>query len=96
MREPDAEDTSGPRVDGSSGVQVGSGNVQYNYFGSGWSGSGDAPLSSASPTSGAAGSGHAFMSYDRDDSGEVDVLQHLLDAAGVRVWRDTGPEEPSE
>ena len=96
MREPNDEETSGPRVDGSSGVQIGSGNTQYNFFGSDWSRGGDAPLSSASPASGATGKGHAFLSYDQDDSGQVDVLQHLLEAAGVRVWRDTADLWPGE
>lgn len=33
--------------------------------------------------------GHAFISYVREDSGRVDELHHALEAAGVRVWRDT-------
>jgi hypothetical protein len=34
-------------------------------------------------------SGHAFISYVREDSRDVDRLQQALEAAGVSVWRDT-------
>jgi hypothetical protein len=40
--------------------------------------------------------GHAFISYVREDSGEVDDLQGALEAAGVRVWRDTSDLWPGE
>jgi hypothetical protein len=40
--------------------------------------------------------GHAFISYVREDSGEVDELQRMLEAAGVPVWRDTGSLWPGE
>ena len=40
--------------------------------------------------------GHAFISYIREDAGEVDALQHALEAAGVRVWRDTSDLWPGE
>jgi uncharacterized protein YjbI with pentapeptide repeats len=40
--------------------------------------------------------GHAFISYVREDSGEVDALQRMLEAAGVRVWRDTSDLWPGE
>lgn len=40
-----------------------------------------------SPTAGSA-PGHAFISYVREDSDEVDRLQELLEASGVSVWRD--------
>jgi len=40
--------------------------------------------------------GHAFLSYVREDSGEVDELQRVLEAAGVRVWRDTANLWPGE
>jgi TIR domain len=40
--------------------------------------------------------GHAFLSYVREDSSEVDVLQHALEEAGVRVWRDTRDLWPGE
>src|SRR5579863_4637498 len=33
--------------------------------------------------------GHAFISYAREDSAEADWLQRRLEAAGIRVWRDT-------
>jgi glycine cleavage system regulatory protein len=33
--------------------------------------------------------GHAFISYVREDSLKVDMLQRALETAGVRVWRDT-------
>jgi hypothetical protein len=33
--------------------------------------------------------GHAFISYVREDSAHADRLQQVLEAAGVRVWRDT-------
>jgi TIR domain len=32
--------------------------------------------------------GHAFISYVREDTQAVDKLQSVLEAAGVRVWRD--------
>jgi WD40 repeat protein len=40
--------------------------------------------------------GHAFISYVREDSGEVDELQQALEAAGVPVWRDTASLWPGE
>lgn len=39
---------------------------------------------------------HAFISYVREDSGDVGVLQHMLEAAGVPVWRDTDRLWPGE
>jgi TIR domain len=33
--------------------------------------------------------GHAFISYVREDSQAVDRLERVLNAAGIRVWRDT-------
>jgi ATP-dependent Clp protease ATP-binding subunit ClpB len=41
-------------------------------------------------------SGHAFMSYIREDSAEADRLQQALEAAGVHVWRDTTDLWPGE
>jgi TIR domain len=32
--------------------------------------------------------GHAFISYDHEDSQEVDRLRHALETAGIRVWSD--------
>jgi ribonuclease E len=40
--------------------------------------------------------GHVFISYVREDSGEVDELQLELEAAGIRVWRDTADLWPGE
>jgi hypothetical protein len=40
--------------------------------------------------------GHAFISYVREDSHEVDMLQRTLEAAGVSVWRDTADLWPGE
>jgi hypothetical protein len=33
--------------------------------------------------------GHVFISYVREDKAAVDLLQEILEAAGVTVWRDT-------
>jgi hypothetical protein len=40
--------------------------------------------------------GHAFISYVHEDSPEVDRLQRILEASGVRVWRDTADLWPGE
>lgn len=40
--------------------------------------------------------GHAFLSYVREDSGEVDELQRMLEAAEIPVWRDTASLWPGE
>src|SRR5260370_5817899 len=40
--------------------------------------------------------GHVFISYVREDSGQVDALQRILQAAGIRVWRDTADLWPGE
>ena len=40
--------------------------------------------------------GHVFVSYVREDSGEVDALQRALERAGVPVWRDTEDLWPGE
>jgi hypothetical protein len=37
----------------------------------------------------AAHSRHAFLSYVRDDAADVDLIQHRLESASIRVWRDT-------
>src|SRR3954470_23258817 len=39
---------------------------------------------------------HAFISYVREDSDRVDRIQRMLEAAGVRVWRDTARLWPGE
>jgi len=41
-------------------------------------------------------SGHAFISYSREDAGDVDKLHRLLETAGLRVWRDTVDLWPGE
>jgi TIR domain len=41
-------------------------------------------------------SGHAFISYVREDAVRVDRLQKILEAAGIRVWRDTSDLWPGE
>jgi hypothetical protein len=40
--------------------------------------------------------GHAFISYVREDSAQVDRLQRTLQAAGIPVWRDTADLWPGE
>lgn len=40
--------------------------------------------------------GHAFISYVREDSDDVDWLQERLEQAGIRVWRDTADLWPGE
>lgn len=40
--------------------------------------------------------GHAFISYVREDSSEVDALQKTLEETGIRVWRDTSDLRPGE
>jgi hypothetical protein len=32
--------------------------------------------------------GHAFIAHDPEDGQAADCLQHILEAAGIRVWRD--------
>lgn len=41
-------------------------------------------------------SGHAFISYIREDRDRADELQQVLQAAGIRVWRDTISLWPGE
>ncbi|MGO9080212.1 MAG: Clp protease N-terminal domain-containing protein [Streptosporangiaceae bacterium] len=40
--------------------------------------------------------GRAFMSYVRENSADADRLQQVLEAAGVRVWRDTADLWPGQ
>jgi hypothetical protein len=40
--------------------------------------------------------GHAFVSYVREDGGRVDRLQAALGDAGIRVWRDTAQLWPGQ
>jgi len=42
------------------------------------------------------GTGHAFISYVREDAAHVDRIQSVLEAAGVAVWRDTANLWPGE
>jgi WD40 repeat protein len=42
------------------------------------------------------GIGHAFISYVREDARRVDVLQRILEAAGIKVWRDTADLWPGQ
>jgi hypothetical protein len=40
--------------------------------------------------------GHVFVSYVREDARYADLLQRVLESAGVRVWRDTADLWPGE
>ncbi len=40
--------------------------------------------------------GHAFISYVREDRKRVDRLQGILEAAGIKVWRDTANLWPGQ
>jgi nucleoside phosphorylase len=40
--------------------------------------------------------GHVFVSYVREDSRNVDQLHHMLQSAGIPVWRDTTELWPGE
>jgi WD40 repeat protein len=40
--------------------------------------------------------GHAFVSYVREDAEHVDSLQQVLEAAGIKVWRDTADLWPGQ
>ena len=93
-----AQDPLAVPLAGASGVQLGSGNVQYNYFNdnparTGSDGTRPVPASGAS---GPSSRGHAFISYVREDSAEVDALQKTLEEAGIPVWRDTSSLWPGE
>jgi TIR domain len=90
-------DATAARVDRASGVQVGSGSVQINYFYGDPAGpafGGKRPPDNRERP--APCRGHAFISYVREDSGEVDELQKTLEEAGIRVWRDTSDLWPGE
>jgi hypothetical protein len=62
--------------------------------GPGTAGSGGAR--SAPGASGPSFRGHAFISYVREDSADVDFLQKTLEEAGIPVWRDTASLWPGE
>ncbi len=53
-------------------------------------------LASASEAEDFPDRGHAFLSYVREDSGEADQLQRMLEAAEIPVWRDTASLWPGE
>lgn len=40
--------------------------------------------------------GHVFISYARMDAEHVDMLQEVLEAAGIPVWRDTSSLRPGD
>jgi TIR domain len=42
------------------------------------------------------GGGHAFLSYVREDTAQVNRLQQVLEDAAVRVWRDTADLWPGQ
>ena len=44
----------------------------------------------------AGGPRHIFISYDPADSGDADLVQAALEAAGVRVWNDFADVRPGE
>jgi len=94
-------------IKAASGVQVGNNNVQNNYYGfrarparlprrrEDWLPSradGGAPSMPVDYPR----RGHAFISYVRENSDEVDALQRTLEAAGIPVWRDTASLWPGE
>ena len=86
------------RINRATGVQLGSGNVQFNYFfdSDGRNGAGGIRSASAPDRAGSPPPGHAFISYVREDSDEVDALQEVLEDAGIPVWRDTSSLWPGE
>jgi hypothetical protein len=43
-----------------------------------------------------AATGHAYMSYVREDSASVNRLQRVLEAAGIPVWRDSDDLWPGQ
>jgi TIR domain len=90
-------DARDPRLYGTAGVQIGSGNVQYNYYGNRVpAGGSDTPPVPAAETADSAGRGHAFISYVREDALAVDRLQQALEAVGIPVWRDTDSLWPGQ
>ena len=80
------------------GTQVGSDDIQVSdsHGDPTWAGGDATPMASPSGATGFSYQGHAFISYVREDSAEVDALQRTLEAAGIPVWRDTGRLWPGE
>ena len=75
--EPPSGDGWGLRFDRATGVQIGSGNVQYNYFGDpGLGGPRDTPPAAASQSAESSHRGHAFLSYVHDDAVAVDRIRY--------------------
>jgi hypothetical protein len=92
--EPQEQDGPGR---GASGVQVGSRNIQVNYFyGGPTSADGGGTPRTPSEAEDPFDQGHAFISYVREDLAEVSWLENLLTAAGIRVWRDMADLLPGE
>lgn len=89
---------SSPSFDEAKGLQFGSGNFQVNnFYGNPTRAlTGTASSMYASGMAGSPHQGHAFISYVREDSGQVDELQRSLEAAGIPVWRDTASLWPGE
>jgi isopentenyl diphosphate isomerase/L-lactate dehydrogenase-like FMN-dependent dehydrogenase len=58
----------------------------------------EVPADSQTPdaATGSMRTGHAFISYVREDAELVDQLQRKLEEAGIRVWRDTADLWPGE
>jgi hypothetical protein len=56
----------------------------------------DTGIGKASPVAAQVPTGHAFISYVREDASRVDQLQRDLEVAGVSVWRDTADLWPGE
>jgi hypothetical protein len=96
LRPSSSEPSSG--FDRVAGAQIGSNNVQFNYF-YGYPArtkSTDTPITHASEIAGSPCQGHVFISYVREDSDEVNALQNTLEATGIPVWRDTASLWPGE
>jgi hypothetical protein len=95
-------------IKAASGVQVGDNNVQNNYYYGFRARAARLPRRREDrlPSRADGGAppmpvdyprhGHAFISYIRENSAEVDALQRELEAAGVPVWRDTASLWPGE
>jgi SIR2-like domain len=77
---PGGEGEARTRIDRTAGVQIGSGNIQVNYFYGNPAGAPSDSSPAASPlpeTTDPPYRGHAFISYAREDSDEVDMAPDL-------------------